>query len=62
MECVQRGSSAMEENDIILSVLCPSLIPALLEALVSVWKERQSSHTKRPVNADQISPVLQGAC
>lgn len=40
----------------------PYEIAALLEALVSVWKERQSSHTKRPVNADQISPVLQGVC
>lgn len=30
----------------------------LLVALVSVWKERQSSHTKSPVNANQISPLL----
>lgn len=45
-ECVQRGSCAMEESYIILWVMCPSLIPVLLEALVSVWKERQSSHTE----------------
>lgn len=45
-ECVQRGTCAMEESDITLWVMCLSLIPALLEALVSVWKERQSSHTE----------------
>ncbi len=35
-ECVQKGRSVIEESDITLWVMCPSLIPALLEALVSV--------------------------